>query len=114
MSEDQRILYEDDSLKVTYRNSEEHEFLINEGTDQKEWVPYILYRGFLKEFSRNSPEYVQRKIYNANPFLWDHLSRKNISSEKIVRVLAQSRINELEEEVSYFIDQYNRAKELIE
>jgi len=112
MSTEQRILYKDNLLKIVCRDSEEHEGLINEGDGY--WVSYILQRGLLKEFSIDSPGNVQRKLYNATPFLLDSLNRKDISSEKITRIFAQARINELEEEVSYFIDNYNRAEGLIE
>ena len=112
METEQKVLYEDNLLKIVCRGIEEHEVLINEGNG--DWVPYILQRGLLKEFSRNPPEKVQRGIYNASPLLWDHLNRRKISLERITRIFTQARNTELEEEVSYFINECNRAKGLIE
>jgi len=111
MSAEQKILREDERLKVMCRGSEEHDFLINE---DGEWISYLLQHGLLKQFSRSSPRDVEGGIYNANPSLHSHLSLKEISFEYVTRFLAQARNTELEEEVSYFIDKYNRERGLIE
>jgi hypothetical protein len=110
MNAEQRMLKEDEKLKILERDIEEHDFLIKDGD---EWAYYLLQHGLLKQFSKGTPKEVEQWIYNSNPSLYNKLLKKDISFEYVTRFLAQARISELEKEVDYFIDESNRVKGLI-
>lgn len=111
-----KILYQSQDeypeIKVTdFRSPEEHELFIDE---EGEFVSFILPRGYVKEYSRKTSDEIWKNLFSTNQNLAAYLIDRDISWERFARVLSHTRINELEDEVSYFIEEYNRSKELIE
>ena len=74
----------------------------------------MLPRGVLREAATSDLDHVRSMFETLSGGMTHHyLQTKGISFERFARALSQARIQELEDEVGYYVDEVNRAKGLI-
>ena len=97
-------LYDDGKIKITPAQSlEEHDLFVGD-------LHCYLSRGILKECAGTDSVGLVQRIGAFNSDFLNRLPCRGISLERLGWALAKARISELEDEVGYFIREYNELK----
>lgn len=103
-----RELYKDDKITIyDTKVPDEHE--IKAGN-----LFCYFSRGILRQLSTRNSEGLRQDLENVNRDFLMRLGRQGISLEELGWALSKARINELEQEVQYFVREYNELKTRIE
>ena len=101
-------LYNDGKIRITpARTPEEHGLSVGNS------YCYLL-RGILKEFAETDSAGLAQMLININSDFLSQLLCEGVSMERLGWALAKARIKELDNEVNYFVREYNKLKARID